>query len=110
MWTGFIWFGMGTSGRLLWTQQWTFGFHKRRWISWVAEWLLTFQEGLCSMELVITQGVQSSCAHTRQGGAWLMLRDGIAVTTTFLQTAVPCCNLKFTMRNRCSYRYIGTSE
>jgi hypothetical protein len=43
----------GTSGGLLWTQQWTFGFHKRRGISWLAEWLLTSQEGFCSLELVI---------------------------------------------------------
>jgi len=29
----------------------SFGFHKRRGISWRAEWLLDSQEGLCSMEL-----------------------------------------------------------
>jgi hypothetical protein len=26
--TGFGWFGIGSDGRLLWTQRWTFGFHK----------------------------------------------------------------------------------
>jgi hypothetical protein len=32
---------------------WTFGFHKTRGISWLAEDLLACQEELCSMELVI---------------------------------------------------------
>jgi hypothetical protein len=31
---------------------WTFGLHKMRGISWVAEDILASQEGLCSMELV----------------------------------------------------------
>jgi hypothetical protein len=31
---------------------WTFGFHKRRGISWLAEWLWTSQERLCPTELV----------------------------------------------------------
>jgi hypothetical protein len=43
---------IGTSGRLLWTRQWTFGFHKRRWISWLAEWLLASLEQFRSMELI----------------------------------------------------------
>jgi hypothetical protein len=38
-------------GRLLWTRQWTLGFHKRRGISWLAEWLLASQEGLRPMKL-----------------------------------------------------------
>jgi hypothetical protein len=38
------------NGGLLWTQQWTFGFHK---VHGVAEELLDCQEGLCFMELVI---------------------------------------------------------
>jgi hypothetical protein len=38
------------SGRLLWTQQWTSEFHKRRGI-WLAEWLSSSQEGVCSMKL-----------------------------------------------------------
>jgi len=32
--------------------QWTFGFHKRRGISWLVEWLLVSQERIYSMELV----------------------------------------------------------
>jgi hypothetical protein len=39
--------------RLLWTRSWTFGFHKRRRISWLAEWLSASQERLCSVELLI---------------------------------------------------------
>jgi hypothetical protein len=33
--------------------KYSFGFRKRRRISWLAEWLLVFQKSLCSMELVI---------------------------------------------------------
>jgi hypothetical protein len=43
--------GLGL-GEPLWTWLWTFGFHKRQAISWLAEWLSAFQEGPCSMELV----------------------------------------------------------
>jgi hypothetical protein len=56
VWTGFIWLRIGTSGALLRTRQWTFGFHKRWGISWLAEWLSASQEGLCSRELVISLG------------------------------------------------------
>jgi hypothetical protein len=47
-----MWPMIGTSGGLLWTQWWTFGFHKRRGISWLTEWLLGSQGGLRSTELV----------------------------------------------------------
>jgi hypothetical protein len=43
-----------TGGGLLWTRQWTFGFHKRRGISWLAKWLLASQEIPCPMKLVIS--------------------------------------------------------
>jgi hypothetical protein len=39
VWTGFIWLRIGSSGGLLWTRQWTFGFHKWRRIYWLAEQL-----------------------------------------------------------------------
>jgi hypothetical protein len=52
VWTGFICFRIGTSGRLLWRRQWTFGFHKRLRTSWLAEWLLASQEGLCPIDIV----------------------------------------------------------
>jgi hypothetical protein len=32
VWSGLIWLRIGTSGGLLWTRWWTFGFHKRRWM------------------------------------------------------------------------------
>jgi hypothetical protein len=43
MWIGFIWIRIGTDDVLLWTRQWTFGFHKMRGISWLAvqEWAAT---------------------------------------------------------------------
>jgi hypothetical protein len=39
VYTGFIWFKMGSSGGLLWTQQCTFGFITMG-VSWPDEWLL----------------------------------------------------------------------
>jgi len=36
---GSIWLRIGTSGGILWTRSWTFGFHKRPEVSWLAEWL-----------------------------------------------------------------------
>jgi hypothetical protein len=49
-WTGSIWLRTGTGGELLWMRLWTFGFHKMRGISWVAQDVLASQEGLCCME------------------------------------------------------------
>jgi hypothetical protein len=49
-WTGSIWLRIGTGGELLWMRLWIFGFHKMRGISWLAQDVLAFQEGLCSME------------------------------------------------------------
>jgi hypothetical protein len=43
MWTGVIWLRTEYNGELLWTQFWTFGFHKRRGISCLAERLLASQ-------------------------------------------------------------------
>jgi hypothetical protein len=51
--TGFIWLKTGISGGLL-KIQWTFKFHKRQGIYWLAERLLASQERLCSMGLVTT--------------------------------------------------------
>jgi hypothetical protein len=42
MWIGFIWLRIGACGGLLWTRWWTFGFHKIRGISWLAECTLSF--------------------------------------------------------------------
>jgi hypothetical protein len=40
MWTGFIWLRIETSGGLLWTRQWTFKFHKRRWmVNFLTAWV-----------------------------------------------------------------------
>jgi hypothetical protein len=52
MWTIFIWLRTGTSGRLLWTQYWTFRFHERCKIPWLPERLLASEEVLCSVVLV----------------------------------------------------------
>jgi hypothetical protein len=43
---------IGTSGGLLWMRYWTFGFHKMRAISWIAEDLLVFKGSLCCKQLV----------------------------------------------------------
>jgi hypothetical protein len=52
VWTGSIWLRIGTSGRLLWTRYWNFGFRKMLGSSWGAAKPGTSQEGLSSMELV----------------------------------------------------------
>jgi hypothetical protein len=71
VWTGFIWLRIRTSGGLLWTRSWTFGYRKRREISWRAEWLLACQGWLCSMELVSSEHINrqsiNSGAETDQG-------------------------------------------
>jgi hypothetical protein len=48
-WIGWIWLRIGTSGGLLWTRYWTFGFHKMLGSSWGAAQLTASQEGLSSM-------------------------------------------------------------
>jgi hypothetical protein len=48
---GFVWLRIGNSGRLLWTRQWTFGFHKRRTFSCLAERLIASEEP-CFMDLL----------------------------------------------------------
>jgi hypothetical protein len=52
VWIEFIWLGIGSDVGLLWTRYWTFGFHKRRGISWPVERLLTFQKRLSTIELI----------------------------------------------------------
>jgi len=37
MWTGFMWPRIGSTGGFLWARSWSFGFHNRRGISWLAE-------------------------------------------------------------------------
>jgi hypothetical protein len=63
MWTGCICLGIGTNGRLLGTRNWSFGFHKRRGISWLAEWLLASPEELCSMDSVSVTFSYPPCLH-----------------------------------------------
>jgi hypothetical protein len=35
-WTGSFWLRLGTGGGQLWMRWWSFGFHKKRRICWVA--------------------------------------------------------------------------
>jgi hypothetical protein len=44
-----IWLKIGIGDRHLWMRYWTFGFHKMRGISWLAENRLASQERLCSV-------------------------------------------------------------
>jgi hypothetical protein len=48
-WTGLIWLGIGTRSGLLRTRWWTFRFHQIQRISRLAEELLAFLAGLCSL-------------------------------------------------------------
>jgi hypothetical protein len=59
---------IGTGDRLLWTRQWTFGFHKMRGISWLAEELLASQKGFIYMQLITTPRKRTS-----GGEAWEIL-------------------------------------
>jgi hypothetical protein len=49
---GFIWLGIVTSGVLLWTRWWTFGFRTMLDISWVAEQVSASQEAFNSVDWV----------------------------------------------------------
>jgi hypothetical protein len=61
VWIKSIWLGIGTSGGLLWTRQWTFGFHKILGSAWVPTRLETSQEGLSSIELVLCYSKLCCC-------------------------------------------------
>ena len=52
---------IGTGGGLLWMRWWTFGFHKMREISWLAEDLLAPHIGLCCVELVSYMNYSTAC-------------------------------------------------
>ena len=49
MWTELGWTLIGICGGLLWMRYWTFGFNKRRSISYVASNLLDSEDGLCTI-------------------------------------------------------------
>jgi hypothetical protein len=55
-WTGLIWLRIGTDGGLFGVRWWTFGFHKMRENSWLAENRLVSQEGLCSIKYLFIYG------------------------------------------------------
>jgi hypothetical protein len=48
-WTGFGLLRIGSSGGLLWTRWWTFGFHKKERYFWQAKWQSAFQIISCTM-------------------------------------------------------------
>jgi hypothetical protein len=56
---GLIWLWIETSGGLLWTLKWSFGFHKMLGSSWVAAQLATSQEGLSSMSEWVSEYLQT---------------------------------------------------
>jgi hypothetical protein len=58
VWIGLIWLRIGTSGGLLWTRCWNFGFHKMLGSSWVAAQLLAPQEGLGSVSKLVSKWVK----------------------------------------------------
>jgi hypothetical protein len=57
VWSGLMWLRIGTSGGFLWTQYWTFGFHKMLGSSWVAAQLAAPQEGLSSVSEWVSKWV-----------------------------------------------------
>jgi hypothetical protein len=86
--TGLIWLRTGTGGGLLCIRWWTFGFHKMRGISWVAEDILASQEGLCSMELVYSSSVWTSKIVRLLVCPWAV--TGCHGTPAFYMIKLPC--------------------
>jgi hypothetical protein len=70
-WTKLIGRRTVTSNRMLWTWQWTYGFHTTQGISRLAEELLASKERLCSMESVRRSVSQS----VRQEGQFSWYND-----------------------------------
>jgi hypothetical protein len=56
MWTGLVWFRIGTGGELLWIRYWTFGFHKMLGNYRVPKQLRISRVVLSSMELIHRDG------------------------------------------------------
>jgi len=52
---GFIWLSTGTSGRLMSIRKLMFGLHKMRGMCWVAEHLLSSEQGIRFVELLMFQ-------------------------------------------------------
>ena len=67
---GYMWLRIRTSGGLLWTRRWTFGFHKMPRNAWLAEELLVSQEGLSYMESVSQLDSSSSIGTIAHCGLW----------------------------------------
>jgi hypothetical protein len=65
-WAGSVWLRIGTGGWLLWVRWWTFGFHKKRVISWLCDDLLASREVLSSMELVFPPQSKHSQSATKE--------------------------------------------
>jgi hypothetical protein len=61
-----------TSTGLLWTRLWTFGFYKKLGISWLAEWLLAPQEGLCSIETCTCLARSKNLFNASKIKLWIM--------------------------------------
>jgi hypothetical protein len=73
VWTGSNWLRIETSGGLLWTRWWTFGFHNIFGSSWVSPHVAASEEGLSSMKLVnqlVTVCIFSSLS-TEQNTRWI---------------------------------------
>jgi hypothetical protein len=57
---------MGSSGRLLWTVQWTFGFHRRRWSSWLASTSRPFLGGTTNLFSMGSRGFSPAVKRPRR--------------------------------------------
>jgi hypothetical protein len=65
VWNGLIWLKLGTSEELLWTRQWTFGFHTMLGNSWVAERLEAYQKGLIVSSVELVMETESSQPYSQ---------------------------------------------
>jgi hypothetical protein len=96
-WTGLIWLRLGTSGGFLWTRYWTLVYHKMRAISWLAEELLAFHGGPCSVELLETP---EPCSLISRMGFTAMNRSSelfcrVCVTSHCREVLALTCNMRF---------------
>jgi hypothetical protein len=87
----FIWLKVG----LLWTQQWTFGIHKRRGISWLAEWPLASQEGICCM---------LCCCYVSLGRCMRRVQEAGTPLGNVFRRSVSPCSLRINVSTRATKR------
>jgi hypothetical protein len=117
--TGFYWLRIGTSVKLFWTQQWSFGFLERKGSSWLAEELLAAQERLlCGINYLVGKlppFLVSQSARQSEWTAWFVSQDKmrsllIWCSLITLQLCMVMCCAKIFSPGRMWYYHVTTSQ